>query len=354
MPFIPAMVFFPNERSLPKRFEAAGLLFIGPSPHTLRAAGDKRVARGLAKAAGIPTLDGYDGPRQERDFLAQAAAELGYPVLIKASNGGGGRGQRAVLDAATFGDDLAAAQREALAAFGDASVLLERYITQPRHIEFQIAARPSRHRRCNRRTVIAPYNGVAKKCSKKRPRHSSRRQTRQAMADAALAIARATEYRNVGTVEFLLAPDGRFYFLEINARLQVEHPVTEAVTGIDLAQLQFRIAAGESLPENYTRLEQRGFALEARICAEDPAHGLLPSSGKIRQWSIPTGPNLRLDSGFAAGSIVPMDYDSLLAKLIVWDETRSGAYARLRDALTATRIEGVCNQCFAVAGVVPK
>lgn len=318
----------------------AGLIFVGPSPESLTVAGDKRLARRAAKAAGIPTLDGYDGSDQTPETLLREAENLGYPVLIKASNGGGGRGQRAVSHAGEFLEALAAAQREALAAFGDASVLLERYITQPRHIEFQIVADGfgnvvsfgerdcSLQRRRQKVLEEAPAAGLAL-------------DVRAAMSDAAIAIARAAGYRNAGTVEFLLAPDGRFYFLEMNARLQVEHPVTEMVTGVDLAVLQYRIALGEPIPPEMRQTAPRGWALEARICAEDPAHGLLPAGGEITAWRMAQGPGIRVDAGFDADTIVPLEYDSLLAKLIVWAPTREGAYSRMRAALHETVITGV-------------
>jgi 3-methylcrotonyl-CoA carboxylase alpha subunit len=316
----------------------AGLIYIGPSPETLALAGDKRQARRIAHGLRIPTLEGYDGDELDDDTLLDKARELGFPVLIKASNGGGGRGQRVVTSAAEFQDCLAQARREAKAAFGDDGILLERYIRHPRHIEMQIAADAYG-------TVVCIGE---RDCSLQRRRQKVVEEApapnldpaiRAAMAEAAVSLARATRYRNVGTVEFLLDETGHWYFLEINARLQVEHPVTELVHDIDLVATQFRIAAGEAL--GITAGPARGWAVEARICAEDPAHDLLPSSGTITRLDFPEGEYIRVDSGIAAGSIVPIDYDSLLAKLCVWADTREAAFTALDDALRRTVIEGV-------------
>ncbi len=316
----------------------AGLIFIGPSPATLALAGDKRQARQLAQSLGIPTLAGYDGPDQSDARLQAHAERLGFPLLIKASNGGGGRGQRVVRDPAEFLPALAAARREAKAAFGDASVLLERYLEQPRHIEFQILA--DAHG--------SIFELGERDCSLQRRRQKVLEEApapqlpatlRNRMGKDALALAQACAYRNIGTVEFLLDASGQHYFLEINARLQVEHPVTELVHQVDLVAQQFHIASGAKL--SLPARAPQGWALEARICAEDPAQGLLPSSGEITGVSWPNGPGIRIENGIDTGSSVPIDYDSLVAKLCVWAQTREEAFARLREALDATQISGV-------------
>lgn len=327
----------------------AGMIFIGPSAATLAAAGDKRRARQIAHESGIVTLDGYDGDDLADDKLLVKAQELGFPVLIKATNGGGGRGQRAVHHADDFLEAIAAARREAKAAFGDDSVLLERYVEHPRHIEFQILADShgnvvhagerdcSLQRRRQKVLEEAPAAGLSNKL-------------RKDMANAAIALAHATNYVGVGTVEFLVDKDDRFYFLEINARLQVEHPVTELVHGIDLVAEQFRIANGEEL--SFADTDPRGCAIEARICAEDPAHDLLPSCGTITRVSFPAGSGIRVDSGIASGSIVPVDYDSLLAKLSVWAETREAAIKKLASALSRTKIDGIATNISTLRAIL--
>ena len=336
----PGYGFLSERAEFAQAVEDAGLCFIGPSPQTLQAAGDKRTARILARNAGIPIIEGYDEAAQEPEHLLAQARRIGFPLLIKASQGGGGRGQRVVRGSETFFEALASAQREALAAFGDASVLLERYIEHPRHIEWQIAV--------DHAGTIAVIG--ERDCSLQRrrqkiieeaPAQHLPAQIRTAMIEAARTIAQATSYRNLGTVEFLLDHEQHFFFLEVNARLQVEHPVTEAVTGIDLAVLQYHIAQGHTLPSEIIGKTSRGWAFEARICAEDPAQQLLPSSGIITKWQMPQGAHIRVDSGFGLGSEVPLDYDSLLAKLIVHGPDRASALAHLHDALAQTTIEGL-------------
>ena len=327
----------------------AGLVFIGPSPATLAAAGDKRRARKIAHEIGIATLEGYDGDDLADDQLLEKAHELGFPVLIKATNGGGGRGQRVVRKATEFLAAIAEARREAKAAFGDESVLLERYVERPRHIEFQILADMhgnivhAGERDCS-------LQRRRQKVLEEAPAPNFSPKIRAAMAEAAIALARATGYTNAGTVEFLLDEDGRFYFLEINARLQVEHPVTELVHGIDIVATQFRIANGDALAGDCSNAH--GWAVEARICAEDPAHDLLPSCGTITHAAFPSGAGIRVDSGIETGSIVPIDYDSLLAKLCVIAETREAAFTKLADALSRTQIDGIATNLLTLRVIV--
>jgi len=327
----------------------AGLKFIGPSPETLALAGDKRAARHIAQSIGIATLEGYDGDELGDAELAEKAQILGFPVLIKASNGGGGRGQRVVHAPEEFLDALAQARREAKAAFGDESVLLERYIRRPRHIEMQILADAHGNIICIGERDCS-LQRRRQKVIEEAPAPNLDSVTRESMADAAIALARATNYRSAGTVEFLLDEDHRWYFLEINARLQVEHPVTELVHGIDIVTTQFHIANGAAIA--FDRSPARGWAVEARICAEDPAYDLLPSCGTISHVAFPSGDGIRIDSGITSGSVVPIDYDSLLAKLCVFAETREAAFSKLADALAQTSIEGIATNLPTLRAIV--
>ncbi|MFY9780284.1 MAG: biotin carboxylase N-terminal domain-containing protein [Candidatus Baltobacteraceae bacterium] len=318
----------------------AGLVFVGPTPEAIAATGDKAEAKRRARAQDVPVVPGYDGDDQSPQRLRAEAARIGPPLLIKASAGGGGRGMRVVTDLAAFGEALEAARREALGAFGDDRVLLEKYLEAPRHIEFQI---------------LADAHGTTlhlgeRECSIQR-RHQKLVEEapsvaldpglRAAMGAAAVRVARAAGYLNAGTVEFLLDAGGAFYFLEMNARLQVEHPVTELVHGVDLVREQLRIAAGEPLQLESAAGEARGWAIEARVTAEDPAAGYLPATGRIERWEPPGGPGIRLDAGVRAGSTVSIYYDSLLAKLIAHGPDRRTALERLTAALETFRIEGV-------------
>ncbi len=317
----------------------AGLVFVGPSPEAIAAMGDKSEAKRLAREHDVPVVPGYDGDDQDDRRLRHEANRIGTPLLIKASAGGGGRGMRVVDDLAQFDEALQAARREALAAFGDAKVLLERYVSRPRHIEFQIVAD-------NYGTTVhlgereCSIQRRHQKVIEEAPSVALDPALRERMGAAAVRIARAARYTGVGTVEFLLDGAGAFYFLEMNARLQVEHPVTEIVCGVDLVRLQFAIAGGEPLPFSGDRNGMR-WAIEVRINAEDPGNGFLPDSGRITRWEVPRNAGVRVDSGVRAGSDVSIYYDSLLAKLIAHGIDRVSALARLREALDATRIEGV-------------
>ncbi len=308
----------------------AGCRFIGPPPEVIARLGDKRAARGLAAGAGVPVVPGYDEPGASDAALIGAAGRLGFPVLVKAAEGGGGRGMRLVERAGELPRALAAARRESQAAFGSDALLLERHLPEIRHVEVQILAD-------QQGTVIALGE---RECSIQR-RHQKiieeapspfvRPSLRARLAEAAIAVARAAGYVNAGTVEFLVDAAGEFYFLEVNTRLQVEHPVTEAVTGVDLVRAQIRIAAGD--PLDPAPALPRGHAIECRIYAEDPAHGFSPSPGPIWLLDEPSGPGIRVDSGLRAGWRVPVAYDPLLSKVIVWDRTRTDAINRLSEAL---------------------
>jgi len=333
----------------------AGLVFIGPPPAAIRDMGSKAAAKTLMERAGVPLVPGYHGQDNDLGLLAREAARIGFPVLIKASAGGGGRGMRRVERAEDFAEALASCQREACASFGDDHVLVERYVTRPRHIEIQVFADAhgqavhlferdcSVQRRHQKVLEEAPAPGMT-------PERRAR------MGEAAVAAARAVGYVGAGTVEFIAEQDGRFYFMEMNTRLQVEHPVTEAITGHDLVEWQLRVAAGQPLPVSQERLAIRGHAIEARICAENPESNFLPATGRLEvaRWpahvafsrhapgagdSAPPAP-VRVDAGFGEGDAVSPHYDSMIAKLIVWGEDRAQALARLDAALGATHLVG--------------
>ena len=336
----PGYGFLSERAEFARAVIAAGLIFVGPSPDAIAAMGDKVEAKRRVRAHNVPTVPGYDGEDQLPERLRAEAETIGTPLLIKASAGGGGRGMRVVEDLSTFGEALEAAQREALAAFGDGTVFLERYLSRPRHIEFQILGDAFGHtihlgeRECS---IQRRHQKVLEEA----PSPALSRDQREAMGQAAVRAARSVGYTNAGTVEFLLDENGAFYFLEMNARLQVEHPVTEMVYGIDLVRWQLRIAAGEMLTIAQSAVRPNGWAIEARIVAEDPATGYLPASGTIGVWEPPTGEGIRLDTGVGASSVIPIYYDSMMAKLIAWGPDRPEAIARLTAALERFRITGI-------------
>lgn len=318
----------------------AGLVWIGPPPAAMRAMGDKATARELMLKAGVPVLPGYQGEDSDAQ-LRKAAKELGYPLLVKAAAGGGGVGQRVVQAAAELEDAMAAARREAANAFGDERLVLEKYLTTARHVEVQ---------------VLGDQHGkllhlFERECSLQRRRQKVVEETpsplldvslRAAMCEAAVAAAAAVDYTNAGTVEFLVDPATReFYFLEMNTRLQVEHPVTELATGVDIVEWQLRVAAGESLPFAQSELAQHGHAIECRIYAEDPAANFLPQAGKVLRLQFPQG--ARVDAGIAEGQAVSVHYDPMLAKLSVHAADRAQALAAMRAALADTVLLGVVN-----------
>ena len=316
----------------------AGLVFVGPPAAVIARLGDKTAARALAERAGVPVVPGFrpDGAAVEAAGFAAAADRLGYPVLVKAAAGGGGRGMRVVERAEDLRAALESAEREARAAFGDGRLFLERHLADVRHVEVQIVA-DARGRTAALGERECSVQRRHQKLIEESPSPGADPATRANLAAAAVAIAEAAGYVNAGTVEFLLAPEGRFYFLEVNTRLQVEHPVTELVAGVDLVKAQLRIAAGEPLERSGIPggdgAAPRGHALECRVCAEDPAEGFRPSPGPILVLDEPRGPGVRVDSGIREGWDVPAAYDSLLAKVIVWDRTREAAVARMEQTL---------------------
>jgi len=319
--------------------ESAGLIWVGPPADVITLMGDKIAAKGLATRAGVPVVPGYDGSDQSEDAFAREADRIGYPVMLKAAAGGGGRGMRPVTDAGGLVPAIEGARREAMSSFGDSRLFLEKLLVRPRHVEIQ---------------VLADNHGNAiflgeRDCSVQRrhqkvleeaPSPAVNAELRAGMGAAALRLARSGNYVNAGTVEFLLAGDG-FYFLEMNTRIQVEHPVTEMVTGLDLIGLQLDVASGDPLPVSQETVQLQGHAIEARLYAEDPENGFLPSVGRLKEFVPPEGPGVRNDVGVQAGDQVSHLYDPLLAKLVVHGETRRQALERLQVALSEYRISGV-------------
>ncbi|MDY0882747.1 acetyl/propionyl/methylcrotonyl-CoA carboxylase subunit alpha [Dongia soli] len=318
---------------------AAGLCFVGPPPDTIRLMGDKAAAKRLAAAIHMPLVPGYDGNQREEAFT-EAAARIGYPVLLKAAAGGGGRGMRVVRHAEDLGAAIAGARREAKASFGQDTLLLEKYVEHARHVEVQIFGD---------RFGNVVYLGD-RDCSLQRrhqklieeaPAPHIPREIREAMAEAGVELAKAAKYLGAGTVEFLYTRD-KFYFIEMNTRLQVEHPVTEMITGLDLVEWQLRVAAGEALPVTQEWVHGSGHAVEIRLCAEDPMRDFVPTGGRILHLSWPRDlPGRRIDAGMIEGDIVGTYYDSMLGKLIAWGETRKMALARLRQLIAETHLAGV-------------
>ena len=322
---------------------AAGIVFIGPPVEAIRAMGSKSAAKTLMERAGIPLTPGYHGDNQEPAFLREQANRIGYPVLIKASAGGGGKGMRVVACAEEFEAALASCQREAGSAFGDTRMLVEKYLIQPRHIEMQIFGDAHGHcvylfeRDCS---VQRRHQKVLEEA----PAPGMTPERRAMMGRAAVEAARTVGYVGAGTVEFIVGPDGAFYFMEMNTRLQVEHPITEMITGLDLVEWQLRVASGEPLPLAQEQLQIHGHALEARIYAEDPARGFLPSTGTLVHLAPPEESlHVRVDTGVEEGDEISPFYDPMLAKLIVWDANREQALARMLHALAQYRIVGVAN-----------
>jgi acetyl-CoA carboxylase, biotin carboxylase subunit len=318
----------------------AGLIFVGPSGDVMRALGEKTAAKRIAVAAGVPIVPGYNAGLADAAHAAQVADEIGYPVLLKAAAGGGGKGIRFVFEADQLSGALRLAKSEARTAFGDDTVYMEKAVTPARHIEVQILADTHGHvihlgeRECS-------IQRRHQKLIEESPSPALSPEQREQLTAAAVALARAAGYVNAGTVEFLFGPDGSFYFLEVNTRLQVEHPVTELRTGLDLVREQLRVAAGLPLSVTQEQLDFRGHAIEARITAEDPLNRFLPASGMIAALESPSGPGVRLDSGIYPGMPIPLFYDSLLAKLICWGQDRAEAISRLRRALDEFTISGV-------------
>lgn len=342
----PGYGFLSENADFAQACEKAGLVFIGPPASAIRAMGSKSAAKALMEKAGVPLVPGYHGEQQEAAFLQQQADKIAYPVLLKASAGGGGKGMRIVERSEDFAAALASCQREAQNSFGDERVLVEKYLVRPRHIEIQVFADTqgncvslferdcSVQRRHQKVLEEAPAPGMTE-------------ERRKAMGDAAVAAARAVGYVGAGTVEFIAQQDGRFYFMEMNTRLQVEHPVTEMITGTDLVEWQLRVAAGERLPLLQHDLNIHGHAIEARVYAENPEKGFLPSIGRLEHLAMPAAAEftresaVRIDAGVRQGDAITPYYDPMIAKLIVWGEGRAQALARLSQALVEFEAVGL-------------
>ncbi|HLZ23975.1 MAG TPA: biotin carboxylase N-terminal domain-containing protein [Ktedonobacterales bacterium] len=338
----PGYGFLAESASFASACREAGITFIGPEPEVIARMGLKREAKLLMAQAGVPVVPGYDGNDQSDAAFLAAARDIGFPVMIKASAGGGGKGMRAVRDESDLLDALASARREAQSAFGDGTLILERVIPAPRHVEFQIFG--------------DDYGGLVhmgeRECTIQRRHQKIIEETpstaltpalRARMAAAALTVGRTLSYTNAGTVEFILDPTGDFYFLEVNTRLQVEHPVTELVTALDLVRWQILLAEGHSLPLSQDDITFTGHAIEARVYAEDPANGFLPATGHITLWREPSGEGVRVDAGIATGTIVSPYYDPMLAKISAHGVDREEALRRLERALAHTTLFGVRN-----------
>jgi acetyl-CoA carboxylase biotin carboxylase subunit len=339
----PGYGFLSENAAFASECEEAGITFVGPPSRAIRSMGSKIRARQLMQSAGVPVVPGETPRDQSESGLRQAIDRVGLPALVKASAGGGGKGMRLVREAAEIGDAVASARREATAAFGDGTLYVERFVERPRHIEVQVFAD-------NGGDVVHVFE---RECSVQRrhqkvieesPSPALTPRLRERMTAAAVRAAKAAEYRNAGTIEFLLEGAGdeaQFYFLEMNTRLQVEHPVTESVAGVDLVRAQLLVASGERLPWPAGSLVQRGHAIEARVYAEDPDGGFLPQAGRVRLYREPRMPGVRVDSGIAEGVDVTVHYDPLLAKVIASGETREVATARLIAALSEFPILGL-------------
>jgi len=328
----------------------AGLVFIGPSSASIQAMGLKAASKQLMESAGVPLVPGYHGDNQDPSLLAQAAQDIGFPVLIKASAGGGGKGMRIVTQASDFAEGLASCQREARSSFGNDAVLIEKYVQRPRHIEIQVFA-DSLGNTIHLHERDCSVQRRHQKVLEESPAPGLSPALRERMGAAAVAAAKAVNYLGAGTVEFIVEQTARgmdFFFMEMNTRLQVEHPVTEAVTGLDLVEWQLRIAAGEPLPLTQAQVQVQGHAIEARICAETPDNQFLPATGRLHVMRTPAANRfrlgqVRLDSGVREGDEISPHYDSMIAKLIVHGDTRAQALARLDQALSELHIAGVAN-----------
>jgi 3-methylcrotonyl-CoA carboxylase alpha subunit len=328
----PGYGFLSERAELAAACEEAGIVFVGPQASSIAAMGSKSEARHLMQRLGVPIVPGYDGDDQSDPTLEREADGLGFPLLVKASTGGGGKGMKIVRRRDQLPAALESARREASKAFGNDRLLLEHYIEEPRHVEFQIFGDPRGNvvhlfeRDCS---IQRRYQKIIEESPA--PRYSE--ELRKKMAKAAIAAAEGVEYRNAGTVEFLLTPEGEFYFLEMNTRLQVEHPVTEQVLGVDLVRAQIEVASGGPLPWKQKELRQRGHAIEARVYAEDPDDRFLPQSGTIAFYEEPSGPGVRVDAGVRQGSDISVRFDPILAKLICYAESRPACIDRLERAL---------------------
>jgi len=336
----PGYGFLAESAAFAEACGTAGVIFIGPTPEAIRSMGSKRESKALVDKAGIPVIPGYDGSNQDPEVLAKEAIKIGFPVLIKASAGGGGKGMKLVREKAGLLDAIASAAREGQSSFGDGTLLVEKYIEEPRHVEIQILG-DSHGNLVHLNERECSIQRRHQKIIEETPSLALDTALRNEMGAAAVSCGKAIGYQNAGTVEFILAPDRSFYFLEVNARLQVEHPVTECVTGLDLVEEQILVARGEALRMSQEAVRFEGAAIEVRLYAEDPAAGFLPQSGKVVDWHLPPAEGLRVESGIDAGSEVSIHYDPMLAKIITCGDDRPLALQRMRRALRSLSVQGV-------------
>ena len=337
----PGYGFLAENSAFARACADSGLVFIGPSPDAIDRMGDKSVARETMMAAGVPCVPGSDGAVESYEEALRFAEQVGFPVLIKASAGGGGKGMRVAKDVGELRANMTAAKTEAAAAFGNDTVYIEKYLLRPRHVEMQILA-DSHGNAVHLFERDCSIQRRHQKLVEEAPSPAMTPELRAAMGEAAMKAVRAVDYENAGTIEFLLDTDGRFYFMEMNTRVQVEHPITEQITGVDIIKEQIRIAAGEEMRhKTQSEIVKRGHAIEFRINAEDPAHNFRPHPGLISVFNPPGGFGVRIDSHVYSGYNVPATYDSLLGKLIVWGETREEAVARARRALDEFIVVGI-------------
>jgi propionyl-CoA carboxylase alpha chain len=347
----PGYGFLSERESFAEALEAAGIVFIGPNRHAIGAMGDKIESKKLAKAAGVSTVPGYPDVVPDVSLAMKVAKDIGYPVMIKASAGGGGKGMRLANNDAELEEGFRSASNEARSSFGDDRILIEKAIVEPRHIEIQVMGDSHGNviflgeRECS---IQRRHQKVIEEA----PSPFLNEETRAAMGAQAVALAKAVQYQSAGTVEFIVDRDRNFYFLEMNTRLQVEHPVTELVTGLDLVELMIRVAAGEKLPLNQDQVTLTGSAIEARVYAEDPLRGFLPSIGRLTRYRPPAGEGVRVDTGVYEGSEISMFYDPMIAKLITYGATRPQATKRMADALDAFAIRGVNHNIGFLAAIV--
>ena len=337
----PGYGFLSENSDFCKACAKENIIFIGPPVSAIEAMGSKSAAKNIMQKANVPLVPGYHGDNQDEAILKKAADDMGYPVLLKATAGGGGKGMRQVWNESEFSDGLAAAKREAKSSFGDDTMLVEKYLTQPRHVEIQVFC-DNHHNAVYLFERDCSVQRRHQKVIEEAPAFSMSEELRSQMGESAIKSAQTIGYQGAGTVEFLLDVDGSFYFMEMNTRLQVEHPVTEMITGVDLVEWQLRVAAGEKLPKTQSELKINGHAFEARIYAEDANNDFLPATGTLTFLQTPlASKNVRIDTGVRQGDEVSVFYDPMIAKLIVWDENREKALQRLAKALSEYRINGV-------------
>ncbi len=336
----PGYGFLSENAGFARKVKEAGITFIGPSPEAMELMGDKLSAKQAVKGYNVPLVPGVDSAISDVNEAIKIAEEVGYPILIKASAGGGGKGMRLVENSAEFTEQMKLAQNEARSSFGDDAVFIEKFVTKPRHIEIQVFA----DRLGNTVYLFERECSIQRRHQKvieEAPSAILTPELRKQMGEAAVAVCKACNYEGAGTVEFLLDADLKFYFLEMNTRLQVEHPVTEEITGLDLVEWQILVARGENLPKTQEELQIKGHAIEVRVYAEDTLNGFVPDIGNLKRYRIPSGRSVRVDDGFVEGMDIPIYYDPMIAKLVVWGKTREDAIRRTIQAIDQYQISGI-------------